>query len=170
MENASNALIIAGSVLIGVMILSVGIYLISSLGSTSRQINIKLQESEVTEFNSQFIKYDGKEDIRAHDIVSIANLAKKNNKSRFGEELPQTSEYYITVKVNNATPGGDYGTLSKFQESSEKQQMNFIKNNDIKINTTDAGEEEAEPIYFKCMGYVINDQTKLVKQITFELK
>ena len=44
MENASNALIIAGGVLIGVLILSLAVYLFADFGSTSAEINKKTQE------------------------------------------------------------------------------------------------------------------------------
>ena len=41
MENASNALIIAGGVLIGVLIISLAVYLFVDFGSTSAEINKK---------------------------------------------------------------------------------------------------------------------------------
>lgn len=101
MENASNALLIAGAVLLGVMLLSVGVYLFTSFGSSSSSINDQLTEKQISQFNVQFTKYEGKTDIRAHDIVSIANLAQQNNKKYYGDNPDSSSAepYYINVKV-----------------------------------------------------------------------
>ena len=57
MENASNALIIAGGVLIGVLILSLAVYLFADFGSTSAEINKKTQEQQLVQFNSKFMDY-----------------------------------------------------------------------------------------------------------------
>ena len=74
MENASKALIMAASVLIAIMVLSLGVYLFSIFGGTSQEITNIITESQISEFNSNFTKYEGKTDIRAQDIVSVANL------------------------------------------------------------------------------------------------
>ena len=58
MENASNALIIAGGVLIGVLILSLAVYLFADFGSTSAEINKKTQEQQLVQFNSKFTTYE----------------------------------------------------------------------------------------------------------------
>ena len=54
MENASKALIMAGGVLIGVLILSLAAYLFVDLGSTSAEITAQNAEKQITEFNSKF--------------------------------------------------------------------------------------------------------------------
>ena len=57
MENAVKALIMAASVLIGIMIISIGTSLYSSLSEfveTSQENRISL---EVQKFNDKFIKY-----------------------------------------------------------------------------------------------------------------
>ena len=61
MENASNALIIAGGVLIGVLILSLAVYLFADFGSTSAEINKKTQEQQLVQFNSKFTTYESTE-------------------------------------------------------------------------------------------------------------
>ena len=47
MENASKALIMAASVLLGIMLLSIAVYLFSIFGGFSSEIANKLSEKEV---------------------------------------------------------------------------------------------------------------------------
>ncbi len=94
MENASKALIMAASVLLGIMIISVGVALFNSFGGFSRDITSEIERRQIEEFNTQFLKYYGetteyneeknryekqKIKVTTHDIVTLANLAKKNN-------------------------------------------------------------------------------------------
>ena len=60
MENASKALIMAAEVLIGVLILSLMVYLFVSFGSTAAEVNEQMDESKLAEFNSQYDKYKDK--------------------------------------------------------------------------------------------------------------
>ena len=79
MENASHALLIAGGVLIGVLILTIGVYLYTMFGDGSASLSDQLTQRQTDEFNAQFYKYENLETIRIHDIISVANLAKQNN-------------------------------------------------------------------------------------------
>lgn len=156
MENASNALIIAGTILIGVMIISVGIYLVNSFGSSSSQINKQIEDTKIAEFNYSFTKYEGQETIKAHDIVSVANLAKENNNSRYGEVIDSSSPYYVKVKVKLSIGG----TPENFETKTESEYTTFLKS--YLVNGID-------PYYFKCENVVINENTKLVSEIQFVL-
>lgn len=169
MENASNALIIAGAILIGVMVLSVGIYLVNSFGDTSSQINKQIEDTKIAEFNYLFTKYEGLTTIRAHDIVSVANLAKENNNSKYGEKLYDTlvgapagayiSPYYITVKIE-----GNIGIFNSnkdnFEKADESIYNNFLK--EYSVNGT-------TPYYFTCTEVTISQKTNLVNKIVFKL-
>ena len=97
MENATRAFIMAAGVLLGVLILSLGIYLFSIFGQYSANAYETMEKNQITQFNSQFFKYygnttysyvdeNGKEktitnpiQCTAHDIISIVNLAQQNN-------------------------------------------------------------------------------------------
>ena len=59
MENASRALIIAGSVLIGVLLLSIGVYIFSMYADYSKGMYEKIEDARNDQFNSQFLKYYG---------------------------------------------------------------------------------------------------------------
>ena len=154
MENASNALIIAGTILIGVMVISVGVYLVNSFGSSSSQINKQIEDTKIAEFNYLFTKYLGQETIKAHDIVSVANLAKENNNSRYGEVIDSTSPYYIKVGISGRI------TENNFETKTENDYKTFLTN--YLVNGT-------VPYYFKCESVIIDENTKLVKAIQFIL-
>lgn len=84
MENASKALIIAASIIVGVMVLSVGVAIFRTFSDFSQDTVQKMEEKQLSEFNNQFYKYygyiDGKQiTVSSHDIVTVANLAKQNN-------------------------------------------------------------------------------------------
>lgn len=76
MENAAKALTMAAGVLIGVIIITIAVYLFTTLGNTSSEVYSKVEQEKIDKFNNQFLKYDGLANCTAHDIVSIANLAK----------------------------------------------------------------------------------------------
>lgn len=97
MENAAKALTIAAGVLIGVIIITIAVYLFTTLGNTSSEVYSKVEQEKIDKFNNQFLKYDGLANCTAHDIVSIANLAKNNNEYY---ELTEGSGYNYYVNVN----------------------------------------------------------------------
>lgn len=78
MENASKALLMAAGVLIGLMIITLGVFLYANFGGTSKQIHDQIETNQINNFNSQFTQYDGKR-VTIYDVVSMANLAKQNN-------------------------------------------------------------------------------------------
>ena len=57
MENATNGLIMAGSVLIGVIVLSLFVYLFSSMGTTAKEFQEEMDRTSVLKFNEPFEKY-----------------------------------------------------------------------------------------------------------------
>ena len=59
MENATRAFIMAAGVLLGVLILSLGIYLFSIFGQYSANVYETMEKNQITQFNSQFFKYYG---------------------------------------------------------------------------------------------------------------
>ena len=104
MENASKALIMAGGVLIGILILSLAAYLFVDFGSTSAEIHRQNEEKQITEFNSKFTAYleykDRNENwqITIYDIITLVGYAKENNKYYDG-----VNDEQIDVKIGNTS-------------------------------------------------------------------
>ena len=78
MENASKALIIAGAVLIGILIISMGVLLATSLQKTARTYYASMTTNEIQKFNSEitknFIIRNGKTYITAQGIITLKNI------------------------------------------------------------------------------------------------
>ena len=112
MENASKALLMAGGVLLGVLILSLAVFLFTNFGGTSSRIHDNIEENQTAQFNSQFTKYVGNENVTIHDVVTMANLATENNKYyEFPKRgnMPSGDDYYITVLLDGVRIEYGYG-------------------------------------------------------------
>ena len=72
MENASKALIIAGSVLIALMIIGALLLMFSNLSNYQGTDTQGTREAQVVEFNNQFETYN-RNDIRGSDMISLMN-------------------------------------------------------------------------------------------------
>ena len=109
MENATQALLIAAGVLIGIMILSLGVALYAELDSYVQSSHENIEFTELNKFNTQFTNYinyvnDVKQfDLTIQDIVTVANLAYQNNLDNGAEVTERESEnsLYVAVYLNN---------------------------------------------------------------------
>lgn len=70
----------AAGVLIGILVLSLAVYLFITFGQDARAVNRRIEDGQLAKFNSQFNVYFGRNDIKIHDIISLANLVQENNK------------------------------------------------------------------------------------------
>ena len=90
MENASKAIIMAGGILIGVIILTVMAIAFNKGSQFASEYDDQIEQASVAKFNSQFTKYDTttynektkrQEPVQWswHDLISIINLAQNYN-------------------------------------------------------------------------------------------
>ena len=104
MENASKALLMAAGVLIGILILSLAVYLFTYFGSASAEIHKQNEENQINQFNSKFTSYAKKEGVTIYDVITVANLATENNiKYEFDKRTGTSTQNdnYICVKLKN---------------------------------------------------------------------
>lgn len=125
MENAAKALLIAGSVLLAVLIISFGLYIFNRFSTSTGKIVSEIEKNKIVQFNTQFYKYEGTE-LNAHDVVSIANLAKENNKYNGieNESGSGKNSKYITVSVME---------FEHFEKQSEEKYLDFVKENSYQV-------------------------------------
>ena len=98
MENASKALLMAGSVLLAIMVISLAMYLFANFYQETSQIEGNVEESQIMQFNNQFTKYEGNNQVTIYEVLSMANLATQNNKQYQYEKQEATGENsYISV-------------------------------------------------------------------------
>lgn len=152
MENASKALIMAAEVLIGILVISLMVYLFATFGSNSAKINKQLEDNKLAEFNSQYDKYVNKDDVTIYDIITVTNLAKENNEYYELEAAPYSDgNYYIYVKINGA----------QIQEKTQTELTQMIEDEGSKVV-----EDLTLPKY-KCK-VIYSPITGRVKTVNFE--
>lgn len=108
MENASKAIIIAGTILITIILLSIGVVLWNKYGSFSNENVQNTRKQQLEEFNVKFKKYefngqatedDDKNYITPQDVRTIVNLAKDYN-SKYEDEIIEVF-YNGGMRINN---------------------------------------------------------------------
>lgn len=74
MENASKALLMAGGILIGVLLLALLVTLFASGKQLTASYEATKKSEAIQQFNVNFTKYLGK-DLTIHEVVTICNFA-----------------------------------------------------------------------------------------------
>lgn len=167
MENASKALIMAASVLLGVIIVSIGVVLYSTFSQFGNETAQKIQDNKIAEWNANYLKYYGTTTIEdengktivtpipvtAHDIITVANHARQNNINYEIQDLKRYEEtsYYVQVDVDKE---------QNFETKTEEEKNNFLKNNSLRNGQ--------ETKYYTCTEVKISSVTKRVMYIKFE--
>ena len=168
MENASKALIMAASVLIGIMILSLAVYLFTTFGATSARLHEQQATDRLNQFNSQFTSYEGKSGLTIYDVITVANLATENNKyyqldrkisiPAIENTNNKITDYYVSICIKQ-----DGGTLKNIDGglNTSPDYNEYINNELSKINTSNT----KLPTY-KCKAY-ISSTTQRVYRVDF---
>lgn len=140
MENASKAMFIAAGVLIGIMILSLAVYLIITFGSTSAEIAKQKQLDQINQFNSQFTVYDGRKNLTIHEVITLANLATQSNinydldSSARGDK----ASMYVAVFVNGIgylDQGIETTNLNHYTNNIRQDILKISQNNELQKYT-----------------------------------
>lgn len=140
MENAAQALIIAGAVLIAILILSMGVYLRNSLNQSAEAYFDNLDTVELEKYNAYFTAYDTPErkEITAQEIVTLISIVQQKEQG--------TKIYIDGVDCSNW---------------NETQKNTFLENNILKHNPNNQVENafsydvDNKPIAFDESGKVI---------------
>lgn len=100
MENASKALLIAGSILLFILLSSFASYMFTRARSRTTEIYGMMSSSNVDTFNQKFIKYEDRK-LKIQDVISIINFAKDcNNNGRQSIEVKVTTASGIIEGVS----------------------------------------------------------------------
>lgn len=151
MENASKALLMAAGVLIGVLILSLAVFLFINFGQQAEQIHGEITANQLTQFNAQFNLYEGRSDVTIYQIVTIANLAYENNQ----KETDETYKVKVFLGVKELT-----------KEKPDYKEL--IKNNNNEIEIVDEYGKKTTKFekMFVCSNVEYHGNGR-VKQVTF---
>lgn len=118
MENASKALLIAGSVLIVILLIAVGVRIFNSTHGTAESVETTMSATEIATFNNKFIAYAGKKKSAAQ-AKALANVVIANNATNATHTVSfdtKTSASDITNYVANLSGSG---TISVDDENQD---------------------------------------------------
>ena len=116
MENASKALIIAGSVLIAILLISLGLFIFKSTSGATDQTQDLGKTLEVQQFNSQFLKYCG-DSVKGSQVRTLCEVIIAHNAN---------SDNKVSISINNSTTTNDPNAISE-------QRDNIITNKNYKV-------------------------------------
>ena len=112
MENASKALIMAGSVLIAILVATFFVLVLRKGGQLSAEYDRQNADNELVKFNNQFEAFH-KDDNTIFDVITAANLAYDVNK-KCGWDEP------VGVKVELIISGTEKYYILPTRKDSEK--------------------------------------------------
>lgn len=101
MENASKALVIAAGVLLTLLIVSLMLYVYTSISNVSKREAEILTAEELSEFNMQFESFN-KSSMYGTDIITVINKAIANNKKYPNQTIEMTlttTEDFFTTQT-----------------------------------------------------------------------
>lgn len=157
MEDAVKALLIAAGVLIGLMILTLGVTLFSSLSEYADSSQKQIEENALQKFNEQFTKYINCGDssgatpefnVTIQDVVTVANIAYENNKN-YGLDNADAYNYYVTINIA--------GVANNIEKNITEEAANLLK-------------EKSVGKLYKCTysNVKTNSNTGRVYEVTFQ--
>lgn len=81
MENASKALLMAAGILVGILVLSLAIYLGTFFSQLYADIDRQNADQKLSQFNTQYTAYLNRTDLTIYDVLTIVSYAKENNQN-----------------------------------------------------------------------------------------
>ena len=146
MENASKALIMAGSVLLALIVIGAFILMLTNLNDYQEKNDTTLQQQQIVEFNNQFSTYD-RTGLRGTDMLSLMNRIIDYNSRKTTEDIGfqkmkitikgldsnilqslryETSGNNLLIKKNTYTQENLSEIVTKPQELERKYQKKYI--------------------------------------------
>lgn len=136
MENASQALIISGTILLAMMVLGVGVYLVSNYSQVGESYEQSQKITETTQFNANFTKFIGRTNITAQEIITLKNFAQNYDTNNGTLTSVQVNSTAITI--------GDTEFIIKYtpevetaRDGSETVKMQYFECKEDDITYTD---------------------------------
>lgn len=146
MENASKALIMAGSVLIALMILGALLLMFNNLNNYQNTESQNTREAQVVEFNNQYETYN-RNNVRGSDLCSLLNRVAdynrrkstegtgKNDEGQYLAYEPMTIEFDFSGKQDQLKVGDKNNLIMQEKYSQSNRENQFEKYISSKIST-----------------------------------
>ena len=140
MENASKALIIAGSILVSIVIITLGVMIVNNVTGLVRTSS-DMSEQEVATFNSKFENYEGFR-VSGSNVRALYNAIKSNNNQhqddptlQVGFQLTERQEEFenssatpveIETKVSEILVGRNYKVEFSRDQASNRIVCSYV--------------------------------------------
>lgn len=106
MENASKALLIAGSVLIAILLIAVGMKVFNSTTNTTDSAKTTMEATAIATFNNKFIPYIGtnKSGSQVRSLINVVVSSNAKNQQQvyinlgINDDISSQKHYKIEVK------------------------------------------------------------------------
>lgn len=173
MENASKALLMAGSILIAILVIGVVIYMFNSSSQLFKSSDDIERIEQIEAFNREYEAYNRKL-MRGTDIISIINKVNSNNEKH--EDIP---EYQMSIEF---TLIEELGYIKK-EEKKDGKTIVIIEKGENKISAGkyDNNSDEWKAIkknveaftdfkrrIFDCTNVEYNKQTGRINKMSFK--
>ena len=174
MENASKALIFAGTILISLMVISALVFAYRDLTSVKRQETENQKVEEIAEFNKSFESYE--KDLKGAQIFSLANKITDYN-TKYVQNMDEGYEAItLNVKVGSETKNAQYYTnlqtsvdtiMKTYQSSNYLEALHDAYEKQSDAGATQQEKEKASTTIDeikKKIGNVANNETDINKK------
>lgn len=126
MENASKALLMAGGILIGILIISLLVRSFTTISAFQKTTLSEEEQAQLVEFNEQYTKYLGQY-VYGTEVITVINKSLNNTEYPITVNIKFAGDYTYKVK-------GEYNTTTKKYDEKTvtiKRNSTFtIKNED----------------------------------------
>lgn len=157
MENTTRALVMAGGILIGILILGALMLLINSLGSYQTQKYDSNKTTEIARFNNSFEPYN-KDNLSLMELKSVYNKINDNNNKNPEYKIDSNFLDEQTAKEQLNKDADKYGG------QEENVYDKFIK------NFRNISEEQKMKHKFKCKNIQYNNPGGRISSMDFYSK
>ena len=93
MENASEALLIAGGILLGILTITLLVYMFGNLSNMESADMARVEQERLNAWNAEWEAYN-KRLLYGTEVLTVINKAEQNN-----HEYECSEEYYVTYKI-----------------------------------------------------------------------
>lgn len=125
MENASKSLIIAGTILISLLLISIGLPFLNSTSGITEETNNRSKSISISTFNSHFTQYFGKSVPGSNARTLITNI-KIHNASTTNPSSNDEEKIYVNLKAKNYAPAPNSNYYTGGHRYKENQLQTLI--------------------------------------------
>jgi len=124
MENASQALVIAGGILLGILTLTMLVYMFNNMAIIGNADKQKEEMERLADWNAEWEAYN-KQYLYGAEVLTVLNKAEQNNL-----EYDNNVRYTVQINVKN----GESATVPNAHDFLETRKTNIFICTEVKYN------------------------------------